>query len=553
MPIDLKKDLSPMRKGFLVQGARYTACGLVLSALPVLTYARACALNLHLGPLDSYLLIALFDIALIVHGVLFTIVGLLVLSGGLAYLKRAQALLDNSASQSVLLNLEFRKPQKSINGGTLLKGLITYEDGAHETLNLVASEKPQSLTLIIAQTTQVELFGEALSWPKPRVLITPCGILLEQPNEVGLFHSIIGFPNKDKFLQDRFKYSAITVLVMGLTYVFLFSPASISLALFPAQAKPVFSISILAMLAYSFAQLIENWKMASSQNQMEKVDCQFTLIKTGLARIFAPRCVKAKVVFSDGREAVQENFHFEGFNRFPYGEPFYGSAFINGDGKLQGIVNGANALINSKVANWAIMPLVVYLVSLPFCFDALKIDNNSKMLFKSGQQAYERGLYFKARGWTEKSRQAMIEAQRFDSDYAFKAKKYLITYLPLKPIANEAEQLNIKGYNQMHLRKYKEAIATFKECIRLYPEFEWPYGNLGLLYTSLGDYQNGKLYLDKALELNPNYVNALRHLVNLELSRGNRADAIKYLDKAVSVDPEENSLIMQEFAIKASI
>jgi len=551
----MKKDLAPLCQSFIVQGSRYTLGGLALLAIPFLSYARTATFKFSLanGALDNQIVVLLFYMLVCVHGILFFSLGPLILVGGLAYVRRAQQLLNSSAAEKVLLDLKLRQSKVSLNGGTLLEGMVTYEDGSQENFKLVSPEKKETLRNLIAQSAQVDMYGEAKSNPKPRVFDTPYGLLLEQPNELGLMQSIFGFSDKSKFLERRVKIRLASLSLMSVLYLLFLSPISLNLGMFPAHAKPILSITVIASMIYLIADLIESRKLARLKNSLEQIDCQFTLLKRGILGWINPKMTKVNVIFQDGREPQKTSLLLESFNKIADDEHIYGSAYVDLSGKVIGIVNGATTLIKSKVAYWTIAPLVLYLVTMPFCITAMQPDMSKECSFSSGQEYYQQGIMYKAYGWTEKSRQSMIEAQRFDSKTSNKAKIYIRTHLPLYPISKEAEQMNIKGYNLMASRKTDQAIETFKRCIAKYPGFEWPCGNLGSLYIKLGNYEQAKIYLDKALAINPNYVNALHHMAELELRQGHKDNALKYLEQISSADPYESQVELQKLAIKTSI
>lgn len=148
----------------------------------------------------------------------------------------------------------------------------------------------------------------------------------------------------------------------------------------------------------------------------------------------------------------------------------------------------------------------------------------------------------------------MLEAQKLGGDAGGKAQNYIKSHLPVKPISAQAEALNIKGFNYMARRNNDEAIITFEECIRLYPEFEWPYANLGSLYVRLGNYDKAAYYLNQAIKINPDYVNAFSHLSDLELKQGHKEAALAYLKRAIEASSYDVShLQLKYLAIKTSI
>ncbi len=551
----MKKDLSPLCRSFIVQGSRYTLGGLALLVIPFLTYARAATVKFSLfgGAIDAQILILLLYTLVVVHGVLFTLLGPLILLGGLAYVRRAQNLLDTTDETKVLLDLKLRTAKLSLNGGTLLDGVVTYDDGSQEAFKLVSHEKSQTLKNLIAQSTQVDLFGEPKSNPKPRILSTPYGLLLEQPNELGLIQSIFGFADKTKFLERRVKTRLLSLSFLTCSYLAFLSPISLNLGMFPVQAKPVLSVSVIAYMIFLIVDLFESRKLARLTASLNKVECQFTLLKRGVLNWIHPKISRVNVIFQDGRQSQKTILFLESFNKIPDGEPIYGSAYLDSNGRIIGIVNGATSLVRSKVAFGAMLPLVLYLVTIPFYVSALQPDMRKEYVCKSGPEYYRQGLVFKAYGWTEKSRKAMIEAQQFDKETAEKAKTYIKTHLPLYPISKEAEQMNIKGYNLMVTRRTEGAVDAFKKCIAKYPQFEWPYGNLGSLYLKSGDYKQAEFYLNKAISINPDYVNALHHFTELELRQGHKEKALEFLNRISSADPYESQVDLQKLAIEMSL
>ncbi|MDX2106909.1 MAG: tetratricopeptide repeat protein [Candidatus Melainabacteria bacterium] len=552
----MKKDLSPLCRSFVVQGLRYTLGGLALLSIPFLTYARAATLNFSFlgGALDAQIVVVLLYVFVVLHGILFASLGPLILFGGLAYVRRAQELLDSSNAIKVLLDLKLRTNKISLNGGTLLDGIVTYADGSQENFKLVFQEKSALLKNLIAQSTQVDLFGEPKSNPKPRILSTPCGLLLEQPNELGLLQSIFGFGDKSKFLVRRVKIRLMSLTILSLAYGAFLSPFSLNLAMFPAQAKPILSITVFASMFLLFADLWESKKLARLNHALEKVDCQFTLLKRGLVKWLHPKIVTVNVVFQDGRPSQKSSLLLESFNKVSDGEPMYGSAYLGSNGRVIGIVNGATSLVKSKVAYWTIAPMVLYLVTMPFCVSLMQPNMSKEYTFNSGEEYYQQGLMYKAYGRTEKARSAMLAAQNFDARTKLKAQIYIKTHLPLDPVSKEAEQMNIKGYNLMASRRTADAIKAFKNCIAEYPHFEWPYGNLGSLYIKLQEFDKAKFYLEQAVAINPDYVNALQHLAELELRQGHRQEALGYLERISIADPHESKQVeLQKIAIKASL
>lgn len=159
----------------------------------------------------------------------------------------------------------------------------------------------------------------------------------------------------------------------------------------------------------------------------------------------------------------------------------------------------------------------------------------------SAQKYYELGIQYKQMGWTEQARDALTRAiaAEPDNEYAVKAKRYLMTKLPRQPVSRQAEERNIQGFNQMFGGDIKAAKQTFEELIAEYPNFEWPYSNLASIYLQEKRPEQAKILLDKALQINPSYVNALRHLGEVHKLLGNLELAAECTKKIADLDADD--------------
>ncbi|MDA8226390.1 MAG: tetratricopeptide repeat protein [Desulfitobacterium hafniense] len=62
------------------------------------------------------------------------------------------------------------------------------------------------------------------------------------------------------------------------------------------------------------------------------------------------------------------------------------------------------------------------------------------------------------------------------------------------------------------------------------------YNKLGLVYVNLQNGVKAQECFNKALELNPTFVNALNNLGNLARQTGNFEEAVRYYEKAIEID-----------------
>lgn len=165
----------------------------------------------------------------------------------------------------------------------------------------------------------------------------------------------------------------------------------------------------------------------------------------------------------------------------------------------------------------------------------------------TAEKYYELGKRYKLAGWTEQGRKSLKLAMELSPDgVGKKAEAYLNAYLPVNEVPPEAIKKNIMGANQIIFSK-DGAIKTFNELIAEYPNFEWPYGNLGSLYVKQGKVAEGKAVLRKALEINPHYVNAWIHLAEANLRDKDPAAARECVAKALEQDPDCESPVLIDY------
>lgn len=148
---------------------------------------------------------------------------------------------------------------------------------------------------------------------------------------------------------------------------------------------------------------------------------------------------------------------------------------------------------------------------------------------------------YKEMGWTEQSRDACIKVRELepDTELAEAALRYLRTRLPKQPVPHRAVEKNIEGYNQLSQGDLDGAEKIFRNLTRTYETFEWPYGNLGLIYIRKGEIERAKSVLWKALDLNADYLNAWLHLARAWAACLELSEARSCIRKALSLDPDD--------------
>jgi len=162
----------------------------------------------------------------------------------------------------------------------------------------------------------------------------------------------------------------------------------------------------------------------------------------------------------------------------------------------------------------------------------------------SAQEYCDLGKRYKEAGWMEQSRDALqfaIEADP-EGETGLLAQRYLRTKLPRRPVPLVAEKENICGFNQMFAGDLESARKTFEGLIKTYPDFEWPYGNLGSLLVRQGEPERALKILDQALEINPHYVNAWLHRARAMAILSRYGEAQECLDRALEADPDDHTI-----------
>ena len=94
--------------------------------------------------------------------------------------------------------------------------------------------------------------------------------------------------------------------------------------------------------------------------------------------------------------------------------------------------------------------------------------------------------------------QALINQGQFDQ-----ALQRLDSHLSAAP--QDAEARFTRGLVLLRLNRYDDAIKTFSELTRDYPQLPEPYNNLAVIYAQQGDYEKSRDSLEAALATHPSY------------------------------------------------
>ena len=106
---------------------------------------------------------------------------------------------------------------------------------------------------------------------------------------------------------------------------------------------------------------------------------------------------------------------------------------------------------------------------------------------------------------------AVTDAQQMLNDGQFdRALKRIELHLATSP--QDAEARFTRGLILVKLNKTDEALKTFADLTRDYPQLPEPYNNLAVIYAQRGDYEKARDALEAALATHPSYATAHENL-----------------------------------------
>lgn len=108
-------------------------------------------------------------------------------------------------------------------------------------------------------------------------------------------------------------------------------------------------------------------------------------------------------------------------------------------------------------------------------------------------------------------------------------------YLVLRP--RDPQMRFLRGVIQSESGRRAEAITTYTDLVREYPELPEPYNNLGVLYAAQSEFDKAREAFQMAIRANPGYATAYENLGDVYAQLARRAHA-----RALELDPSNASL-----------
>jgi TPR repeat protein/S1-C subfamily serine protease len=111
----------------------------------------------------------------------------------------------------------------------------------------------------------------------------------------------------------------------------------------------------------------------------------------------------------------------------------------------------------------------------------------------------------------------------------------------VRQIPNDPRAHNYLGNAYKSLGRYKEAFASYKEALRIDPNYFTVHRNLGWVYEELGRYQEAIASYKEALRIEPDYASAHFGLGNAYNKLGRYQEAIASYKETLRIKPDHTS------------
>jgi Tfp pilus assembly protein PilF len=104
-------------------------------------------------------------------------------------------------------------------------------------------------------------------------------------------------------------------------------------------------------------------------------------------------------------------------------------------------------------------------------------------------------------------------------------------------VPKEASQELERGNDEMQHSKWERAAEHFNKAVVIYPHYASAYYNLSIAYSHLGESNQQRDALQKALKINDRFVPALVGMAHLDVSDHHPEQALALLDKTLATAP----------------
>ncbi len=112
------------------------------------------------------------------------------------------------------------------------------------------------------------------------------------------------------------------------------------------------------------------------------------------------------------------------------------------------------------------------------------------------------------------------------------------TFLLLKSFPNSEQLYNIEGSSNLRLGMYKEAIASYKKALDIAPDYVEALNNMGAAYHELGKLEEALNAFKQAISIKPDYADAYYNMGRSLYVKQNLPEAVNSYNKTISIKPK---------------
>jgi Tfp pilus assembly protein PilF len=104
-------------------------------------------------------------------------------------------------------------------------------------------------------------------------------------------------------------------------------------------------------------------------------------------------------------------------------------------------------------------------------------------------------------------------------------------------VPSDAKKAFHKGMEAWEHNDFQKAAEQFEKAVRLYPEYDSAFNNLGVMYYQMGQVEKARAAFERSVSLNDHNADADRNLARILIHDGNYLRAEDLLKKSLSIEP----------------
>lgn len=162
----------------------------------------------------------------------------------------------------------------------------------------------------------------------------------------------------------------------------------------------------------------------------------------------------------------------------------------------------------------------------------------------SAAEYLKMGARYEQIGFAEQARKALLQAVKVspDSPQAKRAKIRLTTRIPKERVSDDATRRYVDSLKLYLTQEIADAKTKLELLIREYPDFEWPYIQLGHILLQAGEVERAQDLAAKVTRQNQSMIKAWLMLATIDVIFWKMNDLEKHLKKIRTLDAESPEL-----------